>query len=341
MSTYDSVEIFARVFVDSITILPGPCHDILAWIGFNTENTDPLTWSNWTPADYQQDIGANDEYSAYLSGLDANIYYYASRFQIYGTEFYYGGYPNGFWDGVDNISGILNVLPYHVIQWCNLAAPSTYTMTKNDSVEVYAQVFVDGVTNIPGQGNGILSWIGYSNENGDPATWSNWIPANYSQDIGGNDEYSQYLTSLDTGIYYYASKFQIEGGDYYYGGYPNGFWNGVTNVSGVLIVNSLVNADEIKSKIFNFYLDQNYPNPFNPSTKIKYEIPEQSFVSIKVYDVLGNEVATLMNEERLAGSYEVEFNVGQDSSPDIASGIYFYRIQAGNFVETMKMILLK
>ncbi len=90
-------------------------------------------------------------------------------------------------------------------------------------------------------------------------------------------------------------------------------------------------------------LFQNYPNPFNPSTKIKYKTPEISFVILKVYDVLGNEVATLVNEEKPAGSYEVEFNV-----VDLPSSIYFYRLQvypanggAGDFVETKKMILLR
>jgi photosystem II stability/assembly factor-like uncharacterized protein len=98
----------------------------------------------------------------------------------------------------------------------------------------------------------------------------------------------------------------------------------------------------------NFEIFQNFPNPFNPTTTLKYQIPEISFVTLKIYDVLGNEIATLVNEEKPAGSYEVEFSVGRDSSPDIASGIYFYRIQAvpsgrqaGNFIETKKMILLK
>jgi hypothetical protein len=85
-----------------------------------------------------------------------------------------------------------------------------------------------------------------------------------------------------------------------------------------------------------YLLSQNYPNPFNPTTTIKYQIPELSFVTIKVYDVLGNEISTLVNEEKPVGSYEVEFN-----ATALPSGIYFYRLQAGSFVETKKMILLK
>ena len=86
----------------------------------------------------------------------------------------------------------------------------------------------------------------------------------------------------------------------------------------------------------NFILWNAYPNPFNPTTKIKYTIPEMSFLTLKVYDVLGNEVAILVNEEKPAGSYEVEFD-----GKNLTSGIYFYKLQAGNFVETRKMILLK
>jgi hypothetical protein len=80
----------------------------------------------------------------------------------------------------------------------------------------------------------------------------------------------------------------------------------------------------------------NYPNPFNPSTKIRFVIPKSSFVSLKVYNVLGKEAATLVNEERPAGSYEVEFD-----ALSLPSGVYFYQLRAGNYIETKKMILLR
>jgi len=83
-------------------------------------------------------------------------------------------------------------------------------------------------------------------------------------------------------------------------------------------------------------LYQNYPNPFNPITTIKFQIPELSIVTLKVYDVLGNEIGTLVNEEKPVGSYEVEFD-----ATTLPSGIYFYRLQAGSFVETKKMVFMK
>ena len=101
-------------------------------------------------------------------------------------------------------------------------------------------------------------------------------------------------------------------------------------------VNSSVYVSEFSSTPEGFYLYQNYPNPFNPTTKISYQIPEPSFVTLKVYDMLGNEIKTLVNEEKPAGSYRVEFN-----GRELPSGIYVYKIQAGFFSQTKKMILLK
>ena len=85
-----------------------------------------------------------------------------------------------------------------------------------------------------------------------------------------------------------------------------------------------------------FVLEQNYPNPFNPTTKINFSIPEVQQVQLKVYDVLGNEVATLVNEEKAPGTYEVQFNAS-----NLTSGIYFYTLKAGSFSETKKLMLLK
>ncbi|MDO8549458.1 MAG: T9SS type A sorting domain-containing protein [Ignavibacteria bacterium] len=96
----------------------------------------------------------------------------------------------------------------------------------------------------------------------------------------------------------------------------------------------------------SFHLLQNYPNPFNPSTSIQFAISSMQFVSLKVYDILGREVAALVNEEKQPGIYEVEFSAegGSASGRDaygLSSGIYFYKLRAGSFVETKKMILMK
>jgi photosystem II stability/assembly factor-like uncharacterized protein len=107
-----------------------------------------------------------------------------------------------------------------------------------------------------------------------------------------------------------------------------------------ILVTSVNEVDEVFD---NFILEQNYPNPFNPSTTIKYQIPASlnpsqggTLVTLKVYDVLGDEVATLVNEEKPAGSYEVSFNAAK-----LSSGIYFYSLQAGSYTQTKKLILMK
>ena len=106
-----------------------------------------------------------------------------------------------------------------------------------------------------------------------------------------------------------------------------------------------VGADEFDQVITNieptssptvYELYQNYPNPFNPSTKIKFDIPKSGFVSLKIYDITGREVSTLVNSELATGRYEFEWNGGQ-----FASGVYFFRITAGEFVKVQKMMLIK
>ncbi|HMN24571.1 MAG TPA: T9SS type A sorting domain-containing protein [Ignavibacteriaceae bacterium] len=131
----------------------------------------------------------------------------------------------------------------------------------------------------------------------------------------GEDKYVLSLLTNSTG-YLFA------GMDYY------GLYKSVNKV-----VTDVEDVDEIPME---FSLQQNYPNPFNPSTKISWQSPVGNHQTLKVYDILGNEVATLVNEYRSAGRYEIEFNPLK-----LSSGIYFYTLRTGNFVQTKKMILLK
>ena len=86
----------------------------------------------------------------------------------------------------------------------------------------------------------------------------------------------------------------------------------------------------------NFELNQNYPNPFNPSTKIKFSLPKDELVNLKIFNILGQEVATLVHEQLKAGSYSYDFNASK-----LSSGVYFYRIEAGSFNSVKKMLLIK
>ena len=132
-----------------------------------------------------------------------------------------------------------------------------------------------------------------------------------------------YLLAQDTGIV--TSKARLQGEIVFY--YTTAFY----------LRQVFTDIDsEINHTPKGFYLSQNYPNPFNPSTKIRWQSPVSGWQTLKVYDVLGNEVATLVNEEKIAGKYEVNFNASS-----LASGVYIYKIQAGSFINSKKMILLK
>ncbi len=138
---------------------------------------------------------------------------------------------------------------------------------------------------------------------------------------------------------------------------PSNFdqWNFGQNFA-VQVTDYPVNLSNENKSPKDFVLYQNYPNPFNPSTRISFQISDFRFVSLKVYDILGNEIAVLVNGNLAAGKYEVEFNINSVENRDLTSGIYFYQLtqegpesnptesDAGleqGFAETKKMILLK
>jgi hypothetical protein len=154
------------------------------------------------------------------------------------------------------------------------------------------------------------SWSVLANLSG---TTSSYIDYSINNASGGDREAEYRITAVDEG-------------------------NNPSPVQSVTIVYGQGILDKIKSNemISDYSLEQNYPNPFNPSTKISYSIKEEGLATLKVYDVLGNEVATLVNENKPAGNYAADFNSSQ-----LPTGIYIYKLQAGDFVSSKKMILLK
>lgn len=108
-------------------------------------------------------------------------------------------------------------------------------------------------------------------------------------------------------------------------------------LKGIDYFNSVkVSVKETEHLVYNFSLEQNYPNPFNPETTIRYQLPQNGFVLIKLFDSLGREVASLVNEEKTAGQHQVNIN-----GSELSSGIYFYQLHSGHFVQTRKLVLLK
>jgi len=147
----------------------------------------------------------------------------------------------------------------------------------------------------------------------------------------------EYIALVDTnGIAILDSlSFGPQKTDTSYGRFPDGSagWQFMSPTPGSGNIITSVKDDYIP---IEFSLLQNYPNPFNPTTRIQYQVSSFSHVSLKVYDVLGNEIATLVNQEQPVGTYEVDF-----SSAELTSGIYFYRLRTGGFVQTKKMLLLR
>ncbi|MBK8552471.1 MAG: T9SS type A sorting domain-containing protein [Ignavibacteria bacterium] len=102
----------------------------------------------------------------------------------------------------------------------------------------------------------------------------------------------------------------------------------IADITGIKLISGLIPS--------SFSLEQNYPNPFNPVTNLEFGISDLGFVSLKVYDILGKEVVTLVNEKLSPGNYKVEFD-----GSGLSSGVYFYRLNAGEFTETKRMMLVK
>jgi plastocyanin len=144
---------------------------------------------------------------------------------------------------------------------------------------------------------------------------------------------------VSSSAWVYEFTFNVPGTNPYYCQLHGG--PGGSGMSGVIFVEEATDINDENMALNSFELKQNFPNPFNPKTKIKFTIPADqkngmSKVVLKVFDVLGNNISTLLDEEKPAGSYEIEFDASE-----LSSGIYFYKLQAGNFIDTKKMILMK
>ncbi len=149
--------------------------------------------------------------------------------------------------------------------------------------------------------------------------------------IDNISSFNKVVSSLGSGTYYW--RVQAVTSDGKYSGYSK---TGAFVISGVTAVD---NETNVIPKTYE--VSQNYPNPFNPSTVIKYGLPEASFVTIKIYNMLGQEVKTLVAGDKEAGSYRIQWNGDDNYGNKVSSGAYIYRIVAGSFVQARKMVLLK
>lgn len=253
IETGGAYNVYGQVFITGVTGQATPAPGLQAWVGYSSADTDPATWTDWVVATHNGPSGSNDEFMADIGLLltTPGTYYYATRFKYNDDPYVYGGFNGGFWDGTTNVSGVLtvyDVLPDPDFDWINLQFPGSATIVPGENLDVYAQAYIEGVTGQPEPAPGVESWIGYSSNNTDPSAWTNWFPASYNGPSGNNDEYvanlGQYL--IDEGTYYYASRFRLNTGEFFYGGYSEtggGPWDGSTNISGVLTVQTIINPE--------------------------------------------------------------------------------------------------
>ncbi len=218
----------------------------------------------------------------------------------------------------------------YLVRSGNTSTPGNIYFRQYDAAPLAPQNLSIGSN--PGDGMVRLQWT--ANTEADLALYQVWRKIDYAEDwrIIGTTTNTYYVDSdmLYLPIYgLVTTRYKIKAKDVenHYSDYSN-------EVSSRTEPLNKISGEE--NAVIEYRLNQNYPNPFNPTTKIKYSIKEEGLVILKVYDILGKEVATLVNENKPEGNYEVEFNASQ-----LPSGMYMYKIQAGNFTDVKKMILAK
>ena len=265
----------------------------------------------------------------------------------------YDQYSNDDWVTVENLKEIgkrtvyasaeyleLNHPRHFILDNKNALVSGNWTSIDQNSLEFYGDDFL---FKVPGDGSSTVTYTSQVLESGNYNIYSMW-PSNNGNAFDADFQISSQTESIS------VTKTLKENG---------GQWNYLTsislknsgnisikindNASGNVVADAfrIIRSGNITSveptEIPNdFIIYQNYPNPFNPATTIKFRINSRQNISIKVYDILGNEIATLVNEVKEIGSYEVNFN-----GENLASGVYFYRVITEKETSTMKMILLK
>lgn len=331
--------VYAQAYVEDITPGAGQGTGLQAWIGYNTENDDPATWTNWIVADYFGESGNNDEFRLNLGALMSveDTFYYASRFKLNDQDYVYGGFQGGFWNGTTNISGELIVkdLPEPEISWANLQYPASGTIQPLQSYNVYGQVFADGITTGAGQGAGIQAWVGLSSTNTDPSGWTNWVVATYNADNNNNDEYLADIGVLlpATGTYYYATRFQLNTGDYVYGGYSEsggGLWDGTSYISGLLTVTNdkILNINDVF--IEGLYSEAGTMNQAQSLSGAQFEAGIADQVTIELHDASDYDIIIYsVGNVNLSTTGNISVSI-----PGENSGQYYLTIKGRNILET-------
>ena len=324
---YDSIP--DNTVWDVETVLAGDFTYLLGgWNGGSSlnrkYNLNTGVWTYYTPSpNIAQDFGLTAEV---LNGI---IYLFNPSSEVFAynisTDTWTTKTPNPIIGAMD-LSSILYQNEIYIIGWNDFDfykyTPATDQWTQLANTPYPVDACGMGIV------NNLIYCIGGNSSGGSGAEYKSIIVYNITTDSWSID--AQEISSKR----HWMATAQYKGGLYVVGGIDE--FEQAVNIVEEIVPQGTSGVNDESGIPAGYSLMQNYPNPFNPSTKIEYSIPEVSFATIKVYDMLGNEVATLVNEEKATGSYEVKFDVA-----GLSSGIYFYKLQAGSFVETKKMILLK
>jgi len=293
---------------NSITVITGQLAAPVALDATNITTTDfNATWSSSPSATtYILDVSTASDFSTFVTNYNAkdvgNVTSYKVTSVNSSTVYYYRVRASNS-GGISANSNTISVTTL-------LAAPVATAATNVTNTSFTANWNIsNGATNY---------WIDVSTD----ADFTNVLTSYNNKSVGNVTTFN--IISLTTNTTYY---FRVCASNN----------NGTSPYSNTITVGvGITGVDDLSTIPNRFDLFQNYPNPFNPSTTIKYQIPENTFVSIKVYNVLGCVISTLVNDMKSAGTYEVRFDASQ-----LTSGIYIYKIQAGEFLQTKKMILIK
>jgi len=220
-----------------ITVSASPAPEEVFYVRYTTDN--------WSTSDVVSVAMTGTTGTAVIPGQAANtqVDYYAFSSSVSGITADFSLYTMRFNNnGGSNYSYSIGTPPPPSIDWCNLQWPPNGSIDIGQGFTVYGQVYLAGVTDLPGQATDMQAWVGWSETDTDPATWSNWEPATFNVDAGNNDEFMADLGAAvgQAGTYYYAMRYQYQGQTYVYGGYNGGFWDGTSNVSGELTISSVI-----------------------------------------------------------------------------------------------------
>ena len=220
-----------------ITLSANPSPEEVFYVRYTTDN--------WTSSAAVAATMAGTSGSATIPGQAVNtqVDYYAFSSSVSGITGDYSLYTMRYNNNAgSNYSYTIGNPPPPTIGWCNMQWPPNGSIDVGQDFTVYGQIWLTGVTDGPGQGADMQAWIGWSDTDSDPSTWTNWAPATFNVDQGSNDEYMANLGTAvsQAGTFYYAYRYQYLDQAYVYGGYQGGFWDGTNNVSGVLTVSHVI-----------------------------------------------------------------------------------------------------